>query len=268
LREAIGKFKNQNLWDMEVHTHAHTPRKKFTHYLWEFLMLFLAVFCGFLAEYQLEHMIEHQREKQFVKSLLVDLSKDKISLQEGVDKGWIPVAYNDSLSNELRQRPLQGREKRIYHFFLLYTNLIDFTYHDRTIAQLKYSGGFRLIKDQKVSDAILDYDTYMRQSVELAKSAWTSNLINNDIMINSQTYEIYRVQNLQDSALTHIAEPEKVNYPAGLKLLTDDEHSLVRVLNSMAMVKGNDETKYKRSKIALEMNDKLDALIRKEYHLE
>ena len=36
---------------MEVHQHTHTPRKKWTHYFWEFLMLFLAVFCGFLAEY-------------------------------------------------------------------------------------------------------------------------------------------------------------------------------------------------------------------------
>ena len=52
---------------MEVHHHAHTARKKWTHYFWEFLMLFLAVFCGFLAEYQLEHTIEHQREKQYMK---------------------------------------------------------------------------------------------------------------------------------------------------------------------------------------------------------
>ena len=37
---------------MEVHAHTHTERKKWTHYLWEFLMLFLAVFCGFLAENQ------------------------------------------------------------------------------------------------------------------------------------------------------------------------------------------------------------------------
>ena len=35
---------------MEVHSHTHSPRKKWTHYFWEFLMLFLAVFCGFLAE--------------------------------------------------------------------------------------------------------------------------------------------------------------------------------------------------------------------------
>ena len=58
---------------MEVHAHTHTAQKKWTHYLWEFLMLFLAVFCGFLAEYQLEHKIEKDRERQYVKALLSDL---------------------------------------------------------------------------------------------------------------------------------------------------------------------------------------------------
>jgi len=65
---------------MDVHTHTHTPRKKFTHYLWEFLMLFLAVFCGFLAEYQLEHFIEKQREKKFALLLYEDFKKDTVFL--------------------------------------------------------------------------------------------------------------------------------------------------------------------------------------------
>jgi hypothetical protein len=58
---------------MDVHQHSHTERKKWTHYLWEFLMLFLAVFCGFLAENQREHLIEHKREKQFIVTMLEDL---------------------------------------------------------------------------------------------------------------------------------------------------------------------------------------------------
>ena len=53
---------------MEVHAHTHTARKKWTHYLWEFLMLFLAVFCGFLAEYQLEHKIEKEKGMQYISS--------------------------------------------------------------------------------------------------------------------------------------------------------------------------------------------------------
>jgi hypothetical protein len=43
---------------MEVHTHTHTARKKWTHYFWEFLMLFLAVFCGFGVENFCEHQIK------------------------------------------------------------------------------------------------------------------------------------------------------------------------------------------------------------------
>jgi len=66
---------------MEVHHHSHTARKKWTHFLWEFLMLFLAVFCGFLAENQREHYVEHQREKQFMKSLTEDLERDTLELQ-------------------------------------------------------------------------------------------------------------------------------------------------------------------------------------------
>src|ERR1043165_5819131 len=61
---------------MDVHAHSHTERKKFSHYLWEFLMLFLAVFCGFLAENQREHMVEQGREKKYMVTLLEDLEID------------------------------------------------------------------------------------------------------------------------------------------------------------------------------------------------
>src|SRR5213075_3070010 len=65
---------------MEVHTHSHTERKKWTHYLWEFLMLFLAVFCGFLAENQREQIVEYKRERQYIISLVEDLKSDTVSL--------------------------------------------------------------------------------------------------------------------------------------------------------------------------------------------
>jgi len=65
---------------MEVHHHAHTARRKWAHYFWEFLMLFLAVFCGFLAEYQLEHLIEKDREKQYMKSIVEDLQNDTTAI--------------------------------------------------------------------------------------------------------------------------------------------------------------------------------------------
>jgi len=82
---------------MEVHAHTHTPRKKWTHYFWEFLMLFLAVFCGFLAEYQLEHKIERDREKQFIKSLVSDLEKDTVNLNRYIKEHKFRFSLYDSL---------------------------------------------------------------------------------------------------------------------------------------------------------------------------
>lgn len=66
---------------MEVHAHSHTERKKWTHYLWEFLMLFLAVFCGFLAENIREHRIEHTRAKEYARMLKADLVNDTLQLR-------------------------------------------------------------------------------------------------------------------------------------------------------------------------------------------
>ncbi len=66
---------------MEVHSHTHTPRKKWTHYFWEFLMLFLAVFCGFLAEIIREHQVENERAKTLAKNLYKEIVADSIRRQ-------------------------------------------------------------------------------------------------------------------------------------------------------------------------------------------
>jgi len=100
---------------MEVHAHTHTERKKWTHYLWEFLMLFLAVFCGFLAENQREHMIEHQREKKYIVSLIKDVELDIASLENSVALRKIQLSYFDSLTTILKQ----GYKKSDERFLLL-----------------------------------------------------------------------------------------------------------------------------------------------------
>ncbi|HLX92871.1 MAG TPA: hypothetical protein VKR32_14395 [Puia sp.] len=255
-----------------METHAHhlhkAPGSGWKHYLFEFLMLFLAVTLGFFVENLREHNLDRQREGEFMTSLLDDLQKDKVILKNIISKGTIPVAYNDSLSTELQKTPLQGREKRIYHFLLLYTTLIDFTYHDRTISQLKYSGGFRLVRNKEVSDALLDYDIYMRQSVAYAENWFTSSIVSTDININYHIYELYRVQKFQDSALAHMIEPAKVAYPPDLKLLTYDPNEIKHTLNSMSYVRITDETKYERAKASLKMNEDLSKLIREQYHIE
>ena len=65
---------------MEVHAHTNTPLKKWTHYLWEFLMLFLAVFCGFFAENMRENVVDRHREKDYIISMIEDLKADTANL--------------------------------------------------------------------------------------------------------------------------------------------------------------------------------------------
>ena len=69
---------------MEVHHHAHTSRKKWTHYFWEFLMLFLAITLGFLVENQREHYIENARAKEFAVLMYEDLKKDTTFFRKGI----------------------------------------------------------------------------------------------------------------------------------------------------------------------------------------
>ena len=82
---------------MEVHHHPHTPRKKWTHYFWEFLLLFLAVLCGFLAENFREHQVEHKREKQYMRSLLNDLSSDTANMHDGIPLRLQRIAAIDTV---------------------------------------------------------------------------------------------------------------------------------------------------------------------------
>ena len=151
---------------MEVHAHSHSERKKWTHYLWEFLMLFLAVFCGFLAENQREHMVEHQREKVLMKSMLKDLQADTTIFSETMRGISLINAHIDSLipllsnNNDLNKKATEIYQQEVWAN--LYYKLI---YTDRTIEQLKNSGNFRLIRNNLVSDAIIQYDGYVRNFV-------------------------------------------------------------------------------------------------------
>src|SRR4030095_11613239 len=143
---------------MEVHAHSHTERKKWTHYFWEFLMLFLAVFCGFLAENQREHMVEHQREKQFVKSLIVDIQNDVklIDQQNAFNKEKIEKA--DSLIEMLNDpAAIATHSNELYYLGRIAQRTVVFAYNDRTIEQMKNSGGFRLIRNKEEVEKIMDY---------------------------------------------------------------------------------------------------------------
>ena len=100
---------------MEVHAHSHTPRKKWTHYFWEFFMLFLAVTAGFFVENQREHFIEHQREKVYIRSLFEDLKKDTAGIRSLAVMRTEVCGMIDSLILLLKNKSRESFSSRIYY---------------------------------------------------------------------------------------------------------------------------------------------------------
>ena len=144
---------------MEVHAHTHTARKKWIHYLWEFLMLFLAVFCGFLAEYQLEHKIEKDKERQYTQSMMQDLAVDTLAIDEVIDQNMLQILGKDSFILLLDKTSWTKDDTRqlydLHWKYIGYTSVVPFA--KRTINQLMNSGGLRIIRNKAASDSITLY---------------------------------------------------------------------------------------------------------------
>jgi hypothetical protein len=142
---------------MEVHAHTHTPRKKWTHYFWEFLMLFLAVFCGFLAENKREHMVEKQRAKVYAANLYEELKKDTANFDTTIKNHITVIGKLDSFclySTEKASRNVTNG--MLYYYSAFATSVNFFISGNTTIEQLKSSGNLRIMGNE-VSQKISEY---------------------------------------------------------------------------------------------------------------
>ena len=143
---------------MEVHQHTHTPRKKWTHYFWEFLMLFLAVTLGFFVENQREHYIEHQRAKQYASFLHSDLIEDTANLSQRIDYMALGIKQIDTLISILKSPAPETFTKKIYELSTYsYSNPL-FTANNSTMEQLKSSGSLRYFRSNTLVRYFSDYD--------------------------------------------------------------------------------------------------------------
>ena len=143
---------------MEVHAHTHTPRKKWTHYFWEFLMLFLAVFCGFLAEYQLEHKIEKEREQEYIKSVVADLKTDQAVIDLQISSQKQGIEMMDTMITFLNNPELiKSHGDQLYYIARVGPRSITFASNNKTFEQLKNAGGFRLIRNNEAANNIMSY---------------------------------------------------------------------------------------------------------------
>ena len=247
---------------MEVHHHAHTPRKKWTHYLWEFLMLFLAVFCGFLAENFREHQIEHNREKQFVKSLVEDLKSDTLQLATAIDQLQHREFMIDSFVSILSFPDYRMRGNEIYYYARELTALAYFFPNDRPILQLKYSGALRLIRNIAVSDSIMLYDQKMRSL--LYRFADESTIRGEFRAIAKNRFNGQVFFSMLDKN-----NPYKINKPPNNpQLIQQDSGSINELIMGAQYVKNVTRNLRYTEQLLKENAVQLISLVKREYHLK
>jgi hypothetical protein len=246
---------------MEVHTHTHTPRKKWTHYFWEFLMLFLAVFCGFLAENQREHYVEHQREKQYISSLVEDLKTDTVNIRKML--GWFNYIQRrcDSLIDDFGSFTKYYTQINARLFQGIISGYPDFIYTDRTIQQLKNAGGMRMIRNLNAVDSIIDYDAAVRDILieETGLDNYWQKL--NDFADNSLSYRNIKEQRKVNTA--DEIEQKKINFWITTDT-KDFDHLYNLVLHYNQIIKNYSgllgELKHKGTRLIL--------LLQEQYHLK
>ena len=242
---------------MEVHTHTHTPRKKWTHYFWEFLMLFLAVFCGFLAENQREHFLEHKREKEFMSSMTEDIKSDTSQLQRLKITRLRWQLQMDSLLMFLKSKNRSNDEKEIYFLFARLNEGARFIGNDRTILQLKNAGNMRLIRKQNVSDSIISYDQRIRRTLYLSEMETQMKFDN-----RNKAFKIFDAAELEK-----IYKDEIIDSLFHPKLLTTDPVMINEFYGDLVTIIRMDVSNMNAEGRILRQSLNLLHLIKKEYHL-
>jgi hypothetical protein len=244
---------------MEVHAHSHTARKKWTHYLWEFLMLFLAVFCGFLAEYQLEHKIEKDREKQYMTSMVQDLRSDTLMLKSNVTLRQSRLIMIDSLIRMLNSTDRNKYGNDIYYFARSISPPANIFPNDGTIQQLKSSGNLRLIRNNNITNSIMAYDQKMRNALfEMG----------DEIEIRAEYRQLAR-KLFNTNVFHEMIATDTVSRPTNApQLYTNDPVLINEFIGQVQYVKRVHQAQLIRSEQLLVQAIQLIADIKKEYQLK
>jgi hypothetical protein len=251
---------------MEVHHHPHVEKKTFKEYFLEFLMIFLAVTMGFFAESFREHLADLKKEKGFIVSLKEDLATDTTILAGVIPLAQLQFEKLDSLCTLLKLaaggNPYDIH--RLYYLNFEYSfGLILYDQNERTISQIKSTGGFGLIESKTCKDSITLYDNFYQGAIKNEThdvSAWMNDA-------NKMSQQIFDYSLIKTFGFRGGAEVY-LNDSLPLKLISSDKMLLEEYLNKVRSL-----MMMLDSHLGLETKQFLDGknlinLLNKEYHLE
>ena len=232
---------------MEVHTHTHTDpahsgtsRKKFTHYLWEFLMLFFAVSLGFYAENIRENVVEKRRAKEYVRLLVDDFTTDLHELNQGSYIMTKISGYSDSLASLINTGDAcKAYGGKLYYYEYWSSWRWRITPRDATLKQLENSGALRYLGSMALIRKILDYEEVLKiialledniapdKTVNWQLVQKTFNTVYFDTLDNIKAARLDSASNISRTDADLLTVFMNKNYP----LMTYDKNTLMELGN-------------------------------------
>lgn len=256
---------------MEVHAHTHTESppagragKKWTHYLWEFLMLFLAVTAGFFTENLREHYVERQRAYEFAESLIIDLQKDTLMLTSDIKQIDFVAPRIDTFRTLAQAKNINDFPGGTWYYYARFTSwYFSFNANNATIEQLKNSGSLRYFKNKEVINAIAQYDRICRSIKELYN--YEQPVINKTIELRNKIFNASHF----DSVMSFNISSEVVNSfkQREIKFLNTSPVMLIEMANYCQINVVDYSTRKTFYLRALEMASALLNLLQREYNL-
>lgn len=226
---------------MEVHHHGHTPRKKWTHYLWEFLMLFLAITLGFFVENQREHYIEDIRARDFAKTLIKDLQSDTAAIHAHNRSAKIFIANADSLLTLFNTR-LEGRNSSRFSFYSRFVYwTVPITWNRATFEQIKNSGSLRYFKNYQLLEKLTKYEAIINDiKAEGVAHAERGNLLLKQINMIIEPLYHYKLSKYFLLSLDSMsAKTMESLYPAAPESLENKRSEIREMLNMLIVQQRN-----------------------------
>ena len=250
---------------MEVHHHANTAHKKWTHYFWEFFMLFLAVTAGFFMENQREHYVERQRAHEFAELLLDDLKKDTAQLISDLKQIDFVAPRIDTFRILAQTKKISDFPGGTWYYYARFTSwYFSFNSNNATIEQLKSSGSLRYFKNKEVINAIAQYDKICRSIKELYN--YEQPIINSTIELRSKIFIGVNFDPIMDFNTPR----EKIGLfmQKDLKFLDNNLSKLIELANYCQLTIKDYTNRKSSYQKALWIAVDLLRLLKKEYHLE
>tara|TARA_B100000963_G_scaffold361473_1_gene397076 strand:+ start:1580 stop:2269 length:690 start_codon:yes stop_codon:yes gene_type:complete len=121
-------------------------------------MLFIAISLGFFVENYREVLVDRQKEKEIIASFINDLETDIKELDIVIQRRETREIRIDSIIYILNNGLQDDYGKDLYYYARYLPRPAVFWANNTTNEELKYSGNFILIKNQKIIDTLLQYN--------------------------------------------------------------------------------------------------------------